>query len=202
MKGLIRSSPVIFALIAVVGWPLLATVLEATKPDETSGSGTGEIVPTARAGEIIRPLGLAFQTARLVLATEAMALPVGVALAIVLFRTDVWGRRGMLGVVALAAFVPMPLTATAWLGALGNAGRSQAMGLGVVLTGVVGRGVHPRGREPPLDRGDRRRRSPGGRARPGRISEARSVPLASGDSRDPPPESWERSPRRRWRSWS
>jgi iron(III) transport system permease protein len=138
VRALIRSSPVIFALVAVVGWPLLATVLEAAKPDETSGLGSGEIVPTFRSGEVIRPLGLAFQTARLVLATEAMALPVGVALAFVLFRTDVWGRRGMLGLVALAAFVPMPLTATAWLGALGNAGRSQAMGLGVVLTGWSG----------------------------------------------------------------
>ena len=138
MRGLVRSSPVIFALVAVVGWPLLAMVLEATKPEETSGPGGGEIVATTRAGEIVRPLGLAVQTARLVLATEAIALPIGVALAFVLFRTDVWGRRGMLGVVALAAFVPMPLVATAWLGALGNAGRSQAIGLGVLLDGWSG----------------------------------------------------------------
>ena len=138
MRGLIRSSPVILALVAVVGWPLLATVLEATKSEESSGPGPGEIVPSGRAGEIVRPLGLAFQTARLVLATEALALPVGVALAFVLLRTDAWGRRGMLGVVGLAAFVPMPLIATAWLGALGNAGRSQAMGLGVLLAGWSG----------------------------------------------------------------
>ncbi len=136
--GLIRSSPVIVALVAVVGWPLLAMVREATKPEETGGPGVGEIVATTRAGEIVRPLGLAFQTARLVLATEAIALPIGVALAFVLFRTDVWGRRGMLAVVALAAFVPMPLNATAWLGAFGNAGRSQAMGLGVLLDGWSG----------------------------------------------------------------
>ena len=138
MRNLIRSTPVILALVAVVGWPLLATVLEATKPEDASGPGPGEIVPSGRAGEIVRPLGLAFQTARLVLATEALALPVGVALAFVLFRTDVWGRRGMLGVVGLAAFVPMPLIATAWLGALGNAGRSQAIGLGVLLSGWSG----------------------------------------------------------------
>jgi iron(III) transport system permease protein len=138
VRGFLRSLPVVLALVAVVYWPLVATVIEATKPDDTTGPGQGEIVPTARAGEIIRPLGLAFQTARLVLATEAMALPVGVALAFVLFRTDAWGRRGMLGAVALAAFVPMPLTATAWLGALGNAGRGQAMGLGVVLSGWSG----------------------------------------------------------------
>jgi iron(III) transport system permease protein len=136
--GWIRTSPVTFALIAVVGWPLLAMVREATKPEESNGPGGGEIVATTRAGEIVRPLGLAFQTARLVVATEAIALPLGVALAFVLFRTDVWGRRGMLGIVALAAFVPMPLNATAWLGAFGNAGRSQAMGLGVLLDGWSG----------------------------------------------------------------
>src|SRR6185312_11671511 len=44
VRGLIRSSPVILALIAVVGWPLLAMVREATKPEDTSGPGTGEIV--------------------------------------------------------------------------------------------------------------------------------------------------------------
>jgi iron(III) transport system permease protein len=138
VRGLIRSSPVILALVAVVGWPLLATVLEATRPEDSSGSGPGEIVATTRPGEIVRPLGLAFQTARLVLATEAIALPLGVVLAFVLFRTDAWGRRGMLAAVGLSAFVPMPLIATAWLGALGNAGRSQAMGLGVLLQGWSG----------------------------------------------------------------
>ena len=136
--GLIRSSPAIVALVAVVGWPLLAMVREATKPEESSESGSREIVATIRAGEIVRPLGLAIETARLVLATEAIALPIGVALAFVLFRTDVWGRRGMLGVVGLAAFVPMPLIATAWLGAFGNAGRSRAMGAGPLLVGWSG----------------------------------------------------------------
>jgi iron(III) transport system permease protein len=135
---LIRSIPLILGLVAVVGWPLVAMVIEATKPEVSTALESREIVPTSRAGEIVRPLGLAFQTARLVLATETMALPLGIALAFVLFRTDVWGRRGMLGVVALAAFVPMPLIATAWMGALGNAGRSQAMGLGVWLGGWSG----------------------------------------------------------------
>ena len=107
-----------------------------------------------------------------------MALPVGVALAFVLCsgRTS-WGRRAMLAVVALAAFVPMPLTATAWLGALGNAGRSQAMGLGVVLSGWSGAafihavaslpwivaivGVGLRGVEPDLEESARLDLSPG-----------------------------------------
>jgi iron(III) transport system permease protein len=134
----LRTIPVILALVAVVGWPLVAMVIEATKPEVSTGLESREIVPTGRTGEIVRPLGLAFQTARLVLATEVIGLPIGIALALVLFRTDVWGRRGMLGVVALAAFVPMPLIATAWMGALGNAGRSQALGFGVLLQGWSG----------------------------------------------------------------
>ena len=138
MRGLIRSSPVIFGLVAVVGWPLLATVWEATRPAESDGPGAGEIVASTRPGEVIRPLGLAIQTARLVVATGALALPAGVVLAFLLARTDLWGRRPLAALVARAAFVPMPLTATAWLGALGNAGRAQAMGLGVVLAGWPG----------------------------------------------------------------
>ena len=140
MRGWLRSSPALLVLAAVVYWPLVATVIEATRPDDAAASAAapGEIVPTFRAGEVIRPLGLAFQTARLVLATGLMALPAGVFLAFVLCRTDAWGRRATLGAVALAAFVPMPLTATAWLGALGNAGRGQALGLGVVLAGWPG----------------------------------------------------------------
>ena len=68
-------------------------------------------------------------------------MPVGVLLAVVLFRTDIWGRRGLLAIIALAAFVPMPLHATAWLGALGNAGRMQALGVRPILVGRVGAAV-------------------------------------------------------------
>ncbi len=90
------------------------------------------------AGRVRRPLRLAGETVRVVLAAEAIALPIGVPLALVLFRTDVWGRRAMLGLLALAAFVPMPLHATTWLGALGNAGRMQALGAAPILVGWPG----------------------------------------------------------------
>src|SRR6516162_10069300 len=70
-----------------------------------------------------------------------MALPSGIVLAIVLFRTDIWGRRALMAIVALAAFVPMPLHATAWLGALGNAGRMQALGIRPILVGRFGAAV-------------------------------------------------------------
>jgi iron(III) transport system permease protein len=83
-------------------------------------------------------LRLAATSVLLVLATEAIALPLGAPLAFLFFRTDLWGRRVGIALAALLAFVPLPLVATAWLGALGNAGRAQALGFGPVLTGVWG----------------------------------------------------------------
>ena len=81
------------------------------------------------------------ETTGLVLATEAFALPLGILLAILLFRTDLWGRQVVLALVALSAFVPLPLHATAWLGALGNAGRMQALGIRPILVGRFGAAV-------------------------------------------------------------
>ncbi len=43
--------------------------------------------------------------------------------------------------IGLSAFVPLPLHATAWLGALGNAGRAQAFGVRPILVGRVGAAV-------------------------------------------------------------
>ena len=102
-------------------------------------AGTAELLRETRG--LARPARLAIETTGLVLATEAMALPLGVLLAVVLFRTDIWGRRGLLAIIALAAFVPMPLHATAWLGALGNAGRMQALGVRPILVGRFGAAV-------------------------------------------------------------
>ncbi len=132
-----RPGLVALALVGVVGWPLAAMVGEASRPGESAGSSR-EIVAASRPGEIVRPLALAFESTRLVAATEAVALPLGLALGFLLFRTDLWGRRAMLGAVALSAFVPMPLHATAWLGGFGNAGRSQALGAGPLLVGWSG----------------------------------------------------------------
>ncbi|HEV3168309.1 MAG TPA: ABC transporter permease subunit [Isosphaeraceae bacterium] len=125
------------ALILVVGWPAAATVLSAWRgPSAATGEGLLEADGTS--SRLDPPLRQAGETLRLVLATEAMALPVGVVLALVLFRTDLWGRRALLGLVALAVFIPLPLHTIAWLGAFGNAGRAQLFGLAPVLVGWKG----------------------------------------------------------------
>jgi iron(III) transport system permease protein len=139
--GRIGDTLVVAALIAVLGWPALATVIEAARGAE--GGHRGGLLAPGEAEDwgLPRPLRLAGRSAEVVGLALAIAMPVGVPLALVLFRTDAWGRRGVLAVLALAAFVPMPLHATAWLGAFGNAGRAQAFGLGPVLVGRIGAAV-------------------------------------------------------------
>ncbi len=129
----------------IIGAPVLATVLSA-RWGVVEGAGGGFVNPSVsdiEAGRVLRPLILARTSVLLVLLTEAIALPLGIILAGLLCRTDVWGRRGLLGLFALALFVPLPLHATAWLGALGNVGRSQAIGSGPILVRLPGAGfVH------------------------------------------------------------
>jgi iron(III) transport system permease protein len=170
--GLLARLTLSLGLIFVVGWPALATVLEATRAvDRLEGTlrrtgwttqadalarwrgsesptdsgaaldpaGTAELLRENRG--LARPVRLALETTGLVVATEALALPLGILLAILLFRTDLWGRHMLLALVALAAFVPLPLHATAWLGALGNAGRMQALGVRPILVGRFGAAV-------------------------------------------------------------
>jgi iron(III) transport system permease protein len=129
------------ALALVLGWPTLATVLAAwqSAPAQTGGGGLIEPVPPASdAARVPRPLRLAGTSALLVLGAEAIALGLGIPLGFLFFRTDLWGRRLGIALALMMAFVPLPLLATAWLGALGNAGRAQALGLGSILTGLWG----------------------------------------------------------------
>jgi iron(III) transport system permease protein len=139
------------ALIAVAGWPALATVIEGSKaslsPDRAlaaSGSAldaAGSIELLAESRGFSRPVLLARESIVLVLLTEALALPVGIVLAVFLFRTDAWGRWLLVLLFALAVFVPLPLHATAWLGAFGNAGRAQVIGVRPVLVGRIGAAI-------------------------------------------------------------
>ncbi len=139
------------ALMIVVGWPTLATVREVvcglTAQDQSDPALATSLDPVGSAAilddssSVARPFRLATETISLVLAAELCALPLGVLLAFFLFRTDAWGARLLLVLVGLAAFVPLPLHATAWLGAFGNAGRMQALGVRPILVGLGGAAV-------------------------------------------------------------
>jgi iron(III) transport system permease protein len=136
------------ALAAVVGWPALATVREAWRElsnSENALPASGSALDAAGAAELLREsersphsAALALESAKLVLETEALALPLGLILAFFLFRTDAFGAKLLLGLIILAAFVPLPLHATAWLGSFGNSGRLQAIGWQPVLVGRFG----------------------------------------------------------------
>jgi iron(III) transport system permease protein len=162
----------LLGLAALVGWPLLATVLEATQTprhlqraleslgfdawsrsvgrwwDVRPEQGSATVLDSAATAQVIeetgglaRPARLAAETLVLVFSALALVLPPGLLLALFLFRTDVWGRGLLLAILGIAAFVPLPLHATAWLGALGNAGRMQAIGVRPVLVGRTGAAV-------------------------------------------------------------
>jgi iron(III) transport system permease protein len=134
-----------------VGWPTLATIIEAWRATAYpagaiggTGSSVDPVGSTAllrESGGKSRPVRLAEETLLLVGGTEAIALPLGILLAFLLFRTDVLGKWLVLFLLSMAAFVPLPLVATAWLGALGNAGRLQVFGSRPILVGLTGAAV-------------------------------------------------------------
>jgi iron(III) transport system permease protein len=65
---------------------------------------------------------LAGNTLRLVAGTLALALPAGIAGAVLLYRTDLPGRGLFRFLTVLTLFVPLPLLCTAWQAALGSGG--------------------------------------------------------------------------------
>ncbi len=65
---------------------------------------------------------LAGNTLQLAAGALALSLPAGTATAVLLFRTDLPGRRFFQFLTVLSLFVPLPLVASAWQAALGTGG--------------------------------------------------------------------------------
>ena len=131
-----------FALFLILGWPVLATIrasltanspLNGPRPPLLSSPSSNGLT-----ADIPRPFRLALETIRVVVATQIGSLLIGIPLALVLFRTNVLGRRLALGLLILSAFIPLPIHATAWLGAFGNAGRARLFGMRPWLIGWPG----------------------------------------------------------------
>jgi iron(III) transport system permease protein len=132
------------ATLGVTGWARTIHQSAAPEPEPATGNvidpvATATLLSTS--GSLSRPARLALETLRLVMLTEIIVLPPGILLALLLFRTDVSGRGFLIVLLGVAAFVPLPLHATAWLGALGNAGRTQAIGVRPILVGREGAAV-------------------------------------------------------------
>jgi iron(III) transport system permease protein len=126
----------ILGLVVLLVWPLLAIIIEASRGTSTP-TGAG-LIDAAMTADVGRPLGLALTTLRVTLGAALIAVPLGTTLALLVFRTDLFGRAGLVALMGLGLFVPMPLHATAWLGAIGNAGRTQAVGSAPLLLGASG----------------------------------------------------------------
>lgn len=123
------------------GWPGSRSIYSA------QGGGEGRILdPNSNeipgvSRDVARPLHLALETLSLVLLTEILCLPVGVAIAWFLFRSDMPGARLWIGVLIIAALIPLPIYSVAWLGAFGNLGRIQVFGSSPILVGRLGAAV-------------------------------------------------------------
>jgi len=65
---------------------------------------------------------LARNTFQLVAGTLALAMPVGILGAVLLYRTDLPFRRGLRFLTLITLFIPLPLFTSAWQAALGTGG--------------------------------------------------------------------------------
>ena len=95
--------------------------------------------------DAVRLIHLSANTLALTAGTVALALPLGLGLAVLLFRTSFIGRPIFLFLLALALFVPLPVLVSSWqgffgadgwlpLGLLGGAGyRPWVTGLGPAI---------------------------------------------------------------------
>jgi iron(III) transport system permease protein len=99
-------------LLLIVGAPLLLPLAQLA----IHGSGVWT------ADDWLRLVGLFRQTFLLVSGTLALALPIGIALAIFLFRTEFPGRQFLLGCTFVMLFVPLPMITSAWQAFFGSDG--------------------------------------------------------------------------------
>jgi iron(III) transport system permease protein len=99
-------------LLLLVGVPLAEPFFDVLSHPASSGAWA----------DAPRLLSLAGNTCLLVAGTLALALPAGIAAAVLLFRTDLPLSRALLSLTILSLFVPLPLLTSAWQAALGAGG--------------------------------------------------------------------------------
>ncbi|OAI55111.1 hypothetical protein AYO44_02940 [Planctomycetaceae bacterium SCGC AG-212-F19] len=93
--------------------------------------------------ETDRQLAVARNTIELVGGTLLLVLPLGIVTAVLLYRSDLPGRRVFRFLTVLTLFVPLPLLTSAWQAALGAGGWLPALGLRAVPSSAPGAGWQP-----------------------------------------------------------
>jgi iron(III) transport system permease protein len=126
---LLAMSLTMIAVLIFVIWPVYLVFQAAW-----SGRDYAEPGLTISAQHV----SLALQTGKLILLVLAIALPVGVTVALIIFRTNVPARLVWQVLILLPALLPLDLHATAWLAAIGPQGLAKSIGLPIELKGLIG----------------------------------------------------------------
>ncbi|MFM1803066.1 MAG: Inner rane transporter permease protein YcjP [Planctomycetota bacterium] len=129
-----------FCLIAVIWFlPAVTVLIQIIRPasygeTEAFPPSTGLLsTPPPWADQspfASRWLELTLRSLRLSLTTICLALPPSLGLAVVIYRSQFLLTGSLRFLYQALIFLPLPVVATSWLGAIGNLGRSQAFGLG------------------------------------------------------------------------
>jgi iron(III) transport system permease protein len=85
----------------------------------------------------VRTRSLVENTLLLIAATVAVSLPVGVALSVLLFRTDLAWRRATIALLAVLLWTPLYLQAAAWLAGFGVSGWFTLLTAGPYQAGLL-----------------------------------------------------------------
>jgi iron(III) transport system permease protein len=113
-----RHVVIAVVLLGLLGVPLALALLELRSPGSWSA--------WAEADRIAELLATTLGLCALAL---LFAVPPGVALAVLLYRTDLPGRGGLRSALAVGLFVPLPLFALAWQSVGGGGWRPWTQGL-------------------------------------------------------------------------
>lgn len=111
------TGPAAVLLVTLFAGPLLLPLLELSPGAVAAFTDPGRLAT------------LTVHTFELAALTLALVLPPGIALAVLLDRTDLPGRRTGRAILGVALFVPLPLFALAWQAAAGGGWRPWTQGL-------------------------------------------------------------------------
>lgn len=104
--------------------------VQSDQPGDSASGLLDSPPPWAKApDDAHRWLKLAGRSIRLSLTTACMAVPCALVTGLILGRSQWAGVQKLRRIWYFLIFLPLPMTATAWLGAVSNLGRSQAFGL-------------------------------------------------------------------------
>jgi iron(III) transport system permease protein len=135
LRQFFQRFPVCFLIFLIWHLPFLKILIEIVTPSQTSiqitGSGLLSTPPPWLKPELLeyRWLELCWRSLRLGSTTAFLAIPASILIAFCLSRCHWNGYKIVAKIWQLLIFVPLPISATIWLGSFSNLGRAQAFGI-------------------------------------------------------------------------